>query len=170
MIFGIVALVMNKDGRQYRRGRAVAGAVVGVVAFVAACSTGTGLVTGTVESGQFLTVGNCLDETPQAPTGRESPFNGAIAGEQNSVGCDQPHSDEVFAVLSLSRFPNVPTDSGELVNGCRAQLQKYSPSASRDPSVRIVLVTPGTNWKYMSDQTAACLAHFTPNRVGPIKS
>ncbi len=65
-------------------------------------------------------------------------------------------------MLSLSRFPSVPKDSDELVNGCRAQLQKYSPSVSRDPSVRIVLVTPGTNWKYLDDHTAACIAHFTP--------
>ena len=152
------------------RWRVIGGATVGILAFVSACGTGTGLVTGTVRSGQFLTVGDCLDEEPQAPTGREPPLNGAIAGEQSSVKCDQAHSDEVFAVLSLSRFPNVPTDSDELGNGCRTQLQKYSPSASRDPSVRIVLVTPGTNWKYMGDHTAACLAHFTPSRVGSIKS
>jgi hypothetical protein len=155
--------------------KSIAGAVVAVFAVVSACSTGPGsvaepgLVTGSVESGQFLTVGECIDEIPQAPSGPESPFNGALAGDQHSARCDQPHSDEVFAVLSLSRFPNIPTDSGELVTGCRAQLRKYSPSVSQDPNVRIVLVPPGTNWKYMGDHTAACLAHFTPNRVGSIK-
>jgi hypothetical protein len=48
-------------------------------------------------------------------------------------------------------------------------LQGYSPSASHDPAVRVVLITPGTNWKYMGDHTAACLAHFSTDRVGSIK-
>ena len=169
VFFGIVAMVKNKDGGQRGRGRLIAGAVLGVCACVTACTSGTGLVTGTAQSGESLTVGECLNETPQTPSGRESPFHGAIAGEQNSVDCHRPHSDEVFAVLSLSRFPSIPKDSEELVKWCRAQLRQYAPPASRNPSVRIVLVTPGTNWKYLGDHTAACIAHFTPNRAGSIK-
>lgn len=151
---------------QYGRGLAISGLWVVGVGVIAACAAlnGTGLVTGTAESGESLRVGQCLDETPQLETPQFPQ-----SGETTLVGCGQPHSDEVFAVLSLSRFPNIPTDSAELDKACKVELLKYSPSASRDANVGIVLVSPGTNWKYMDDHTEACLAHFSADRVGSIK-
>ena len=77
--------------------------------------------------------------------------------------------DEVFAVLSLSRFPDTDADNDELMKRCRAELQKCSPSASRDPNVQVVTWGPGTDWKYMNNHTTACDAHSTPDRVGSIK-
>jgi hypothetical protein len=146
---GIAAMVVSSVG-------------VGVIA---ACAAPNALVTGTVPSSPLLRVGECLDETPQSATA------GAEVGEgiNQPVGCDQPHSDEVFAVLSLSRFPVTNTDRDELTNRCTAELQKYSPSTSRDPNVQVVMLTPDTSWKYMDNHTSACLAHFAPNRVGSIK-
>ena len=58
------------------------------------------LVVGTTQSGETLSVGECLDETPQGHLG------GAEAGGKHPVGCDEPHSDEVYAILSLSHFPS----------------------------------------------------------------
>ncbi|MGB8506151.1 DUF4190 domain-containing protein [Mycobacterium sp.] len=69
MIFGIIALVKTKDGRQRGRGLAIAGTaisglwVVGLIAALAALHF-TSLVAGTVESGESLMVGQCVDETP----------------------------------------------------------------------------------------------------------
>jgi hypothetical protein len=160
VIFGIIALINTKGGRQSGRGLAIAGIVisglwvlVGVILGVLAAVTlfDGPLVTGTVNSSPLVTVGEC--------------FNPDI---NTSVSCDQPHSDEVFAVLSLSRFPN-GADDKELDNRCRAELQKYSPSASHDPKVQVDTWGPGTDWKYMDNHTTACAAHFTPNRVGSIK-
>ena len=160
LIFGIVALVNTKGGRQSGRGLAIAGIVLsglwtlgGVIlgVIVAFAVLNEPLITGTVNSSPLVMVGEC--------------FNPDI---NTSVSCAQPHSDEVFAVLSLSRFPDGPDDQ-ELENRCRAELGKYSPSASRDPRVQVAVWGPGTDWKYMDNHTAACAAHFTPNRVGSIK-
>jgi Domain of unknown function (DUF4190)/Septum formation len=158
VIFGIVALVKTRGGRQSGRGLAIAGLVFSAlwvpVAVIAALVVMTNLflITGTVDSSPLVRVGEC--------------FNPDI---NTSVDCGQPHSDEVFAVLSLSHFPDSDADFRDLNNRCRAELQKYSPSASRDPSVRVVTWGPGTDWKYMNNHTTACAAHFTPNRVGSIK-
>ena len=122
VIFGIIALVKTKDGRQRGRGLAIAGMaisglwVVGLIAALAALHF-TSLVAGTVESGESLMVGQCVDETPQSEAA------GAEVGARNLVGCDQPHSDEVFAVLSVSRFPETESDHNELVNRCTAELR-----------------------------------------------
>jgi hypothetical protein len=72
-------------------------------------------------------------------------------------------------VLSLSRWPGRDGDQDEFTNRCKAELQKYSPSASLDPNVQVVMLGPDTSWKYMNNHTSGCLAHFTSNRVGSIK-
>jgi hypothetical protein len=158
VIFGIVALVKTRGGQQSGRGLAIAGLVfsalwvpVGVIAALFWMTNGF-LITGTVDSSPLVRVGEC--------------FNPDI---NTRVDCGQPHSDEVFAVLSLSRFPDSDADSQHLKNRCRAELQKYSPSASRDPRVQVDIWGPGTDWKYMNNHTTACAAHFTPDRVGSIK-
>jgi len=160
----------TKGGKQYRRGLAMGGLLVSVllpvVGVIAGCGAAIGdaLITATVQSSPLLTVGQCFDETPQ------STAPGAEVGDgiNYPVGCDQPHSDEVFAILSLSRFPG-GADTDELTNRCKGELQTYSPSASRDPNVQVVMLTPDTSWKYMNNHTSGCLAHFTPNREGSIK-
>jgi hypothetical protein len=167
LIFGLVTLVQTKNAKRSGGGLAIAGLVIsvlsGAVGVVAAC--GHVLVTGTVQSSPLLRVGECFNETPQAA----APGAEVGSGINNPVGCDQPHSDEVVAVLSLSRFPTKDTDHDELTNRCRAELQRYSPSASRDPHVQVVMLTPDTSWKYMNNHTSGCLAHFAPDRVGSIK-
>jgi Domain of unknown function (DUF4190) len=158
VIFGIVALVETRGGRQSGRGLAIAGLVfsalwvpVGVIAALFGILNES-LITGTVDSSPLVRVGEC--------------FNPDI---NTRVDCGQPHSDEVFAVLSLSYFPDSDADFQDLKNRCRAELRKYSPSASRDPSVRVDTWGPGSDWKYMDNHTTACAAHFTPDRVGSIK-
>ena len=171
VIFGIIALVKTKDGRQSGCGLAITGIAISaawvvVAAVIAAIAMlESRLVTGTEESGRGLTVGQCVGETPQSAGG------GTEAGSTTPRGCDQPHSDEVFAVLSLGRVPETDSDYDELVNRCTAELRRYSPSASRDPNVRVVLSTPsGSSWRESpNDHTAACLGHFTSNRVGSMK-
>ncbi|OBH04372.1 hypothetical protein A5696_04985 [Mycobacterium sp. E2699] len=155
-VFGIVALVKTRGGRQSGRGLAIAGLVISavwlLVGGIALFRMTNGLlVTGTVDSSPLVRVGEC--------------FNPDI---NSRVDCGQPHSDEVFAILSLSHFPNAD-DSQTLKDRCRAELRKYSPSASRDPGVQVVTWGPGTDWKYMNNHTTACAAHFTPDRVGSIR-
>jgi hypothetical protein len=126
-------------------------ALVWVIAALVLSTSGF-LVAGTVGSSPLVKVGEC--------------FNPDI---NYRVRCDQPHSDEVFAVLSLSYFPG-PGDDDELKTRCGTELQEYSRSASRDPDVQVVTWGPGTDWKYLNNHTTACVAHFTSNRVGSIES
>jgi hypothetical protein len=159
------------DGRQYGRGLAMAGLAISVLlpaaGVVAGCGAAHGdtLVTGTVQSSPLLKVGECFNETP------DSAAPGAEVGDgiNYPVACDQPHSDEVFAILGLSRWPTGKADTDGLTNRCKAELQTYSPAASSDPKVQVVMLSPDTSWKYMDNHTSGCLAHFTPNRVGSIK-
>ena len=66
----------------------------------------------------MLRVGECFGETINSP-----------------VSCDKPHSREIFAVLSLSRFPDNDTEQEQLENRCKAELPKFSPAtAERDRS------------------------------------
>jgi Domain of unknown function (DUF4190) len=181
LILGIIALVKTRGGSQ--RGRELAIAAIVISALWTALWTVAGgvglhvlhhpttfLVLGTTQSGgsaqfgQLLYVGQCANETPQGTS--QGAWDGGI---QPVVGCDQPHSDEVFAILSLSYFPGGDADKNEILAHCKSELQKYSPSAGRDPKVQIVLDMPGTSWKYMDNHTAACLAHFSSNRVGSIR-
>jgi hypothetical protein len=168
VIFGITALVETRRGRRPGRGLALAAIAISVVwaggaaGFYIVRHT-SDLVVGTTQSGQTLSVGECVDETPQGPLG------GAAAGEKRPVGCDQPHSDEVYAMLSLSHFPGGVADLDEILVTCQSQLQKYSPSVAREPGVQIVLATPGPDWSQTRDHTAGCLAHFSTKRAGSIK-
>lgn len=102
VIFGIVALVQTRDGRQHGRGLAITAIVI---------------------SGLWAIGG------------------AAIGG---------------LAVWDVSTH-----EGGSAVDGM--------PPAGRDQSVQVVVKSPGTNWKYMNDHTAACLAHFRSDRVGSIK-
>jgi len=151
------------DGGRQSRPKLAIGALSVAVALIAAC--GGDLVTGTVHSSPLLTVGECFTETPQSA----SPGAEVGVGINHRVSCDQPHSDEVVAILSLSRWPDQNGDHDELTHRCTAELQKYSPSAGRGPNVQVVMLTPDTSWKYMNNHTSGCLAHFAPDRAGSIK-
>ena len=111
-----------------------------------------GLITGTLQSGPTLRVGECFGETINSP-----------------VSCDKPHSREVFAVLSLSRFPDNDTEQEQLENRCKAELPKFSATASRDTELRVEAWPPGTESRYVENRAAGCVAYFSSDRVGSIK-
>jgi hypothetical protein len=155
LITGIVALVKIRDDRESGRSLAIAGMVISILwAGIWAYSVWPkhGLITGTVQSGATLRVGDCFGATINAP-----------------VSCDKPHSREVFAVLTLSRFPDNDAEQEQLENRCKAELPKFSTSASRDPELGIEAWPPGTESRYMDTHAAGCVAHFSSDRVGPIK-
>jgi hypothetical protein len=120
VIAGIVALAKARDGRESGRGLAIAGIVISMLwAAVWAYSAWPkdGLITGTLQSGPMLRVGECFGETINSP-----------------VSCDKPHSREVFAVLSLSRFPDNDTEQEQLENRCKAELTRSYESKHGPPA------------------------------------
>jgi len=152
LISGVVALIKTKGGREPGRGLAVAGIVTSVVwgaVWAYSLWPKPGLITGTVQSDR---VGTC--------------FRGDV---NTPVSCDQPHSDELFAMLSLSRFPDSDPEQREIENRCKAELPKYSATAGRDPSIRVEGWSPGAEWKQLDTHAAGCVAHFTADRAGSIK-
>ncbi len=152
LISGIVTFVKTRGGKESGRGLAVAGMVICVLW---AAIWGyiewpkNGLITGTTQSAR---VGTCFQETINSP-----------------VSCDKPHSDELFAMLALTRFPDSDHEQAEIENRCKAELPKYSASAGRDPQLHIDAWSPGTEWKQLDSHAAGCVAHFSSDRVGSIK-
>jgi hypothetical protein len=86
VIFGIIALVEAKRARRAGHGLALAAIAIsalwaaGAVGFYIVRHTGD-LVVGTTQSGETLSVGDCVDKTPQCHLG------GAEAGWKHPVGC-----------------------------------------------------------------------------------
>ena len=155
VIAGIVALVKARDGRESGRGLAIAGMVISLLwgaVWAYSAWPKEGLITGTLQSGPTLRVGDCFGETINSP-----------------VRCDKPHSREVFAVLSLSRFPDNDAEQEQLENRCKAELPKFSAAASRDTELRVEAWPPGTESRYMDTHAAGCVAYFSADRVGSIK-
>jgi hypothetical protein len=152
LLSGIVALIKTRGGKEPGRGLAIAGIVICVLwAAVWAYSLWPkyGLITGTLQSDR---VGTCF------------------RGDVNSpVSCDQPHSDELFAMLSLSRFPDSDPEQLQIENRCKAELPKYAASADRDPSIRVDAWSPGAEWKQLDTHAAGCVAHSSADRVNSIK-
>jgi len=152
LLAGVVALIKTRDGKEPGRGLAVAGIVICVLwAAVWAYSwwPKTGLITGTLQSER---VGTC--------------FRGDV---NTPVSCDQPHSDELFAMLSLSRFPDSDAEQRQIETRCKAELPKYSATADRDPSIRVEAWSPGAEWKQLDTHAAGCVAHSNADRVRSIK-
>jgi hypothetical protein len=152
LLSGIVALIKTRGGKEPGRGLAIAGLVICVVwAAVWAYSLWpkNGLITGTLQSDR---IGTC--------------FRGDV---NTPVSCDQPHSDELFAMLSLSRFPDSDPEQREIENRCKAELPKYSSTADRDTGIRVDAWSPGAEWKQLDTHAAGCVAHFTADRVRSIK-
>jgi hypothetical protein len=152
LLAGIVALIKTRGGKEPGRGLAVAGIVIcGLWAVVWAYSLWpkSGLIIGTLQSDR---VGTCF------------------RGDVNSpVSCNQPHSDELFAMLSLSRFPDSDPEQRQIENRCKAELPKYSATAERDPSIRVDAWSPGAEWKQLDTRAAGCVAHSDADRVSSIK-
>ncbi|HEY1840317.1 MAG TPA: DUF4190 domain-containing protein [Mycobacterium sp.] len=152
LIAGFAALIKTRDGRESGRGLAVAGMVISVlwtVVWAYSAWPKDGLITGSLQSER---VGTCYQETINSP-----------------VSCDKPHSHELFAMLALSRFPDSDAEQKQIEARCKAELPKYSPTAGRDPQIRVDAWAPGTESRYMDDHAAGCVAHSSYDRVGSIK-
>jgi hypothetical protein len=152
LLSGIVALIKTRGGKEPGRGLAVAGIVICLLwgaIWTYRFWPRDALITGTLQSDR---VGTCF------------------RGDVNSpVSCQKPHSDEIFAMLSLSRFPDSDPEQKQIENRCKAELRKYSASADRDPSIQVDAWSPGAEWKQLDTHAAGCVAHSSADRDQSIK-
>jgi hypothetical protein len=152
LISGIVALIKTRGAKEPGRGLAVAGIVICLLwgaIWAYRFWPRDALITGTLQSDR---VGTCF------------------RGDVNSpVSCQKPHSDELFAMLSLSRFPDSDPEQKQIENRCKAELRKYSATADRDPSIQVDAWSPGAEWKQLDTHAAGCVAHSSADRDQSIK-
>jgi hypothetical protein len=126
---------------------------IAVIAFVVIIGKGT--VTAT-----DVKVGDCL---------KEIPGNTRVL-TVDTVGCDQPHAGEVFAVLLMPEgdFPGQPAIEA-YQNKCEPELATYAPSAITDNSVQLYVLYPTAETWSQGDRAVTCVATLDPPRAGSLK-
>jgi len=161
VVCGIVGLKKAKQG-QGGRGLAIAGLVLSglwVLILVAGVLfyfvVGKGTVTAT-----DVKVGDCL---------KEIPGNTRVL-TVDTVGCDEKHAGEVFAVLLMpdGDFPGQPAIE-QYQNKCEPELATYAPGAITDDSVQLYVLYPTAETWEQGDRAVTCVATLDPPRAGSIK-
>ena len=160
VICGIVGLNKAKQG-QGGRGMAIAGLVlsglwvlVGVAGILFYFLIGQDTVTAT-----DVKVGDCLKEIPSSTR----------VMTVDTVGCDESHAGEVFAVLQMpdGDFPGQSAIEN-YQNKCEPELASYSPDAITDDSVQLYVLYPtAETWK-QGDRAVTCIATLDPPRTGTL--
>jgi hypothetical protein len=161
VVCGIVGLNKAKQG-QGGRGLAIAGLVLSglwvvvlVVGVIFYFAIGTGTVTAT-----DVKVGDCLKEIPGSTR----------VMTVDTVGCDQAHAGEVFAVLLMpdGLFPGQPAIE-EYQNKCEPELASYAPNAIADDSVQLYVLYPTAETWGQGDRAVTCIATLDPPRTGSLR-
>lgn len=88
----------------------------------------------------------------------------------DTIGCDQPHAGEVFAVLQMpdGDFPGHSAIE-EYQNKCEPALATYSPDAITDDSVQLYVLYPTEETWKQGDRAVTCIATLDPPRTGTLK-
>lgn len=161
VVCGVVGLKKAKEG-QGGRGMAIAGLVlsalwvaVGIVAVIFFVVLGQGTVTAT-----DVKVGDCLSEIP----------GDTRVLTVQTVGCDEPHAGEVFAVLEMPEgdFPGQAAID-EYTDRCSPELASYSPASMEDDSVQMYVLYPTPETWAEGDRAVTCIATLDPPRTGSLK-
>ena len=130
-------------------------ALLAVAAIVFVVFIGKGTVTAT-----DVKVGDCLKEIPGSTR----------VLTVDTVGCNEPHAGEVFAVLLMPEgdFPGQSAIE-EYQNKCEPELASYAPDAIIDNSVQLYVLYPtAETWK-QGDRAVTCVATLDPPRTGSLK-
>jgi hypothetical protein len=139
----------------------IIGLVVGVFALLVVAAIvlvffiGKGTVTAT-----DVKVGDCLKEIPSSTR----------VLTVDTVGCDQSHAGEVFAVLQMpdGGYPGQPAIE-EYQNKCEPELSSYAPAAITDDSVQLYVLYPTAETWEQGDRAVTCIATLDPARTGSLK-
>ena len=130
-------------------------ALLGIVGAVIYFVVGKDTVTAT-----DVKVGDCLSEIPDS----------ARVLTVKTVGCDQQHAGEVYAVLNMPEgdFPGQAAVD-EFSNRCEPELATYSPAAMTDDSIQMYVLYPTAESWEQGDRAVTCVATLDPPRAGSIK-
>ena len=130
-------------------------ALIAIAVIVFVVIIGKGTVTAT-----DVKVGDCL---------KEIPGNTRVL-TVDTIGCDQPHAGEVFAVLLMpeGEFPGQSAIEA-YQNKCEPELATYAPSAITDNSVQLYVLYPTAETWSQGDRAVTCVATLDPPRSGSLK-
>jgi hypothetical protein len=161
VVCGIVGLNKAKQG-QGGRGLAIAGLVLSglwVLLLVAGIAFYFAIGKGTVTATD-VKVGDCLKEIPSSTR----------VLTVDTIGCDQSHAGEVFAVLMMPEG-DYPGQSAieEYQNKCEPELSSYAPDAITDDSVQLYVLYPTAETWEQGDRAVTCVATLDPPRTGTLK-
>jgi hypothetical protein len=139
----------------------VLGILVGLVVLVVGGGiafyllVGKGVVTAT-----DVKVGDCLKEIP----------DDTQVMTVNTIGCEESHAGEVFAVLMMpdGDFPGQPAIE-KYADKCSPELERYSPAAITDDSVQLYVLYPTAETWEQGDRAVTCIATLDPARTGTLK-
>ncbi|KGI66609.1 septum formation family protein [Mycolicibacterium rufum] len=136
----------------------------GLLAVVLVVIVGGVIVWGVTSSGNVtatdVKVGDCLAEIP----------DGDKVLRVQTIGCDQPHAGEVFAVLTMpdGDFPGQSAVEA-YHEKCGPELASYSPAAMTDDSVQLYVLYPTAETWASGDRAVTCIATLEPPRTGSLK-
>ncbi len=107
-----------------------------------------------------LAVGDCITDIP----------NGALVQLVPKTDCAQPHSGEVYAVLTMpdGEYPGQATID-DWQNKCPGELQSYSADAMADDSIGVFVLYPTSETWAQGDREIVCMATTDDKRSGSIK-
>lgn len=161
VVCGIVGLKKAKEGHG-GLGLAIAGLVLSALwalAIVAGLLFYFVISKGTVTATE-VKQGDCLAEIPGDTRVRTV----------QTVGCDETHAGEVFAVLQMpdGDFPGQAAIDA-YAEKCGPELAAYSPDAITHNSVQLYVLYPTAETWAEGDRAVTCVATLDPPRAGSIK-
>lgn len=172
VVFGIVALNQVAQTGQRGKGLAIGGlAATGtwvvvalglVAAAIAFDDGGTDDAGGTAVRPDQVAVGDCFSEIP----------DDGIVTSVSTVGCDQPHEGEVYALFDLpdGDYPGEEAVTAAADDGCLERLQQDHPTAYDDPDVGVFHLYPThSSWR-LGDREIVCVALYLDEpRTGSLR-
>ena len=114
---------------------------------------------GATEASQIRS-GDCLTEIPDS----------SRVLYVKTVGCDQPHKGEVFAVLPLPDG-DFPGDAAvvKYADKCAPALAQYSPDAKGESGIQLFVLYPTADSWQRGDRTVTCIATSKNPRTGKLR-
>lgn len=147
--------------KRSRKGLIIALSIVGVVALgiVAIGVTAVFLLKDRTIATE-LAVGDCIADIPDSD----------LVAAVKTVTCDQPHSGEVYSVLTIpgDGYPGDATIT-EWQNKCPLELQSYSPTTLLDESNSVFVLYPTEDTWADGDHAVTCIATTTAKQTGTIR-
>ncbi|MBS1695341.1 MAG: DUF4190 domain-containing protein [Actinobacteria bacterium] len=162
VVCGIVALNKTKNGAS-GRGMAIAGLVLsGLWVLLLAVGIAFYLIVGKGQvDAMDVAEGDCIGAIPDS----------SLVSSVQVVSCEESHTGEVFAVLTMPEGDFPGQDAIEDYQGrCEPALAVYAPAAMLDPDTGLFVLYPTAESWGRGDRTVTCIATSETPRTGSLRT